>query len=164
VRARTTPFFVLAVAGVLVGTGVVAFALVTGGTPVPVEADGWKSPVAVTPDSPSPSASSPSPAPSLSTSGEPIRASFPHSGPGTWRYSGTTGPVLGTAGTVWTFRLAVESNVSGVDLDQVAGKVDATLGDPRSWIAGGTVRFQRVAGGAPASFTIYCLVILLTLS
>jgi hypothetical protein len=37
-----------------------------------------------------------------------------------------------------------------------AAAADATLGDPRSWIAGNNVRLQRVAGSAAgANFTIY---------
>ncbi len=63
--------------------------------------------------------------------------------------------MLGTAGGLRTFHLVVESNVTSVDIESVAAKVDQTLGDPRSWIAGGNVRFQRVPASASATFTIY---------
>jgi hypothetical protein len=96
------------------------------------------------PASPSPSASAP----------EVIPASFPRSGPGTWRYAGDEGPVLGTAGKVQRFRVAMETNVP-VDLGAFVAKIDQTLGHPRSWIAGGTLRLQRVPGTAASDFTIY---------
>ncbi len=86
-----------------------------------------------------------------------IATSFPQSGPGTFRYASTTGPVLGTAGPIRKFRIAIESNV-GENLVRMAdfvAKVDATLGDPRSWIAGGTYRLQQVPQNVEAEFTIY---------
>jgi hypothetical protein len=86
---------------------------------------------------------------------EVIPSSFPTSGPGTWRYAGDEGPVLGTAGGVQRFRVAIESNVTSVDLAGFATKIDQTLGDPRSWIAGRTFRLQRVPGAALSDFTIY---------
>jgi hypothetical protein len=86
---------------------------------------------------------------------EVIPASFPTSGPGTWRYAGDRGPVLGAAGNLQRFRVAIESNVSSVDMVGFAAKIDQALGDPRSWIAGGTLRLQRVPGTAPFDFTIY---------
>lgn len=148
-RRATVLFTVLAA---LFGAGTVALALHAGAGPAPAAVD--FSPV------PSPAGSrsvpaSPSPTASPSPSGELIPANFPHSGPGTWRYATSTGPVLGTAGGLRTFRLAVESNVSTIDLESVAAKVDATLGDPRSWVGAGNVRLQRVAPDAPAQFTIY---------
>jgi hypothetical protein len=61
---------------------------------------------------------------------------------------------MGGAGAVKRFRVAVESNVA-VDVDGFARKVDETLGDPRSWIAGRAFRLQRVPEGAGYDFTIY---------
>jgi Protein of unknown function (DUF3152) len=157
VRVRN-PALLLSALAVVVGIGAVVVGLSGHGNAAsasrPTPASGGTSP------------SSPSSAPSASPSGsaspsptgpaaEEIPASFPHSGPGAWRYSQTQGAVLGSAGSVRTFRLAVESNVSTIDLDAVAAKIDQTLGDPRSWIAGGKVRFQRVPATAPATFTIY---------
>lgn len=102
----------------------------------------------------SPSASaapSPSPSPSPSTD---VPASFPTSGPGTWTYATGTGAVLGTKGPVKRYHVAVESNVSYPAAD-FAAKVDQTLGDPRSWIAAGTYRLQRVPEDTRAEFTVY---------
>jgi len=153
VRVRTT-LFAAASLVVVAGAGLVAFAL-TGDFPSgTASATGWATPSATASASATPILSA-SPTASPSPSGEVVPANFPHSGPGSWRYADSAGAVLGSAGTLRTFRLAVESNVASIDLDQVAAKVDATLGDPRSWIASGRVRFQRVAGTAPATFTIY---------
>jgi Protein of unknown function (DUF3152) len=121
-------------------------------------ATSWSSPPAVldsdTTTSPSPSPSAPaSPSPSVSPP-EVIPASFPKSGPGTWRYAPDQGPVLGTAGNIQHFRVAIETNVA-VDVAGFAAKIDQTLGDPRSWIAGGTFRLQRVPATAKYDFTIY---------
>jgi hypothetical protein len=98
----------------------------------------------------------------LSPASDPLRVlqlktSFPQSGPGTFRYATTTGPVLGLSGPIRTFRVAIESNV-GEDIVPMASfvaKIDATLGDPRSWVGGDTYRLQQVAEGAAAEFTIF---------
>ncbi len=58
---------------------------------------------------------------------------------------GTTA-VVGS-GPVHTYSVEVEE-VLGLDPSQVAGVVDRTLADPRSWIADGSVGFQRVTQGA----------------
>ncbi len=86
--------------------------------------------------------------------GESVPAEFPHAGPGTWRYAWTTGPVYGTAGPVRRYRVAVESGIP-YELAAFAAKVDAVLGDPRGWTAGGQFRLQQVPGNAPAQFTVY---------
>ncbi len=72
---------------------------------------------------------------------------------GNFQYAGD-GPLLGGGGRLVELRVAAEDG-SGVDVADFAALVDETLGDPRSWIAGGDVRYQRVAGGAPADLTIY---------
>ena len=79
----------------------------------------------------------------------------PASGTGTFVIGTTRGEILGTAGTLKRFRIAVESNVANDDLAEFTRMVDATLGDPRSWIAGKQVRFQRVADGEPYDLTIH---------
>jgi hypothetical protein len=82
-------------------------------------------------------------------------AQFPQSGPGTYTFATTTGPVLGLAGPIRHFRVAIESNIAAESMADFTAKIDATLGDPRSWIAGGTYRLQRVPATSPAEFTIY---------
>lgn len=136
----------LAIVGVRVASG-----LSSGNT-------SWSEPPGVmTSDvSPSPSVASPTPAspsPSASPS-QVIPASFPKSGPGTWRHAPDQGPVLGTAGNLQHFRVAIETNIA-VDPAAFAAKIDQALGDPRSWIAGRTFRLQRVPATASYDFTIY---------
>jgi hypothetical protein len=78
----------------------------------------------------------------------------PRSGPGTFAYASGTGPVVGSAGQLRQFKVAVE-NSSGQDAAAFAGVVQQTLADPRGWIGGGDVRFQRVGQSATAGFTLY---------
>jgi hypothetical protein len=101
---------------------------------------------------PSPSASRARPAAAASPATTP--ATRPRSGPGTFRYGTTAGPVLGRGGRIHRFRVGVESNLATIDINRLAAEIDAVLGDRRSWIAGGQVRFQRVPAGAPFDFTI----------
>lgn len=94
--------------------------------------------------------------PTATASAAPVLAlagDYPRSGPGTWVYATTPGPVLGTTGNVRRFRVAVETGVPE-DAAAFAATVDTVLGDPRSWTAGG-FRLQRVPQDAGAEFTIY---------
>ena len=104
--------------------------------------------------SPSSAPAPPPPASPPVESDEAVPASFPTSGPGTWRYASGQGPVLGTAGPVRHFRVAIESNID-VDLGSFSAKIDRTLGDPRSWTAGRQFRLQRVPVGSRYDFTIH---------
>jgi hypothetical protein len=79
---------------------------------------------------------------------------FPERGPGSFTEITTAGRVLGTAGTLRRFRVAVEDG-AGQDGKTFAAEVDAILGDPRSWVAAKRFRLQRVPKGAAAEFTIY---------
>jgi hypothetical protein len=62
--------------------------------------------------------------------------------------------VLGSRGTQYRFRLAVEEGVP-VAVTEFTSLVEGTLGDSRSWIAGGSVRFHRVSEAGSADLTIY---------
>jgi len=79
----------------------------------------------------------------------------PPTGPGSFTGQSSTGPILGTAGQLKRFRVAVESNLPAAELEELAGALDRTLGDPRGWTAGGQYRFQRVPFAAASNFTIY---------
>lgn len=92
-----------------------------------------------------------SPAPATGTPA-PTAAAFPRTGLGTFVFATSTGPVLGTGGTVRQFRVAVE-NGAQQDVDAFAAEVDRILGDSRSWIASGDLRLQRVPQGG--EFVIY---------
>jgi hypothetical protein len=74
------------------------------------------------------------------------------SGTGTFQYNASDGPVAGHGGAVLRYRVGVEGGL-GVSLEQFSAAVEATLSDPRSWTAGGTLRFQRVSDGQ--DFTVY---------
>ncbi|HWG98383.1 MAG TPA: DUF3152 domain-containing protein [Pilimelia sp.] len=77
----------------------------------------------------------------------------PSAGTGRFGFVREPGPVHGRSGRLHRFRVAVERG-SGEDPTRFAAALDATLGDPRGWTAGG-LRLQRVAPGAAHDFTIY---------
>ena len=103
-----------------------------------------------------PSAAAPPAGPSgAEPTGAAAAPQVPVKGPGTFAYAPGTGKVLGAKGTLRTFKVAVEKSV-GADVAQFAARAEAILGDPRSWVAGGDVRLQRVAKDATkADFTLY---------
>jgi hypothetical protein len=75
-------------------------------------------------------------------------------GPGTFVYAAGSSSVMGTAGTLRTYRVAIETGTP-IPVDEFAALVDRTLGDPRSWIAGNNLRLQRVpSGAAGVNFTV----------
>jgi hypothetical protein len=80
-------------------------------------------------------------------------AAYAATGPGTWVYAPGSSSVFGTGGPVTNYRVAVETGVP-VSITDFAAEVDATLGDPRSWIGSGALRLQRVPAGTPAAFTV----------
>jgi hypothetical protein len=101
--------------------------------------------------------STPSPAaPTPSETFDPpkLPGPVPTHGSGSFSYATSTGPVLGTKGPVRRIRVGVE-NGSGEDVAAFAAQVQSTLGDPRSWTGGGTLRLQMVAPGERYDFTVY---------
>ncbi|MCW3812842.1 DUF3152 domain-containing protein [Micromonospora sp. DR5-3] len=79
---------------------------------------------------------------------------YPTAGPGSFAAADGRSPVRGHEGPLRRYRVEVEQG-TGQDADEFAATVDAVLGDPRSWIASGELRVQRVAEAAAADFTIY---------
>jgi hypothetical protein len=73
---------------------------------------------------------------------------------GRWQYPNALGPVLGTAGSLLRYRVAVQQTLP-VTVAEFTDAVDSTLGDARSWIAGRDVRLQRVPPASAHDFTIY---------
>jgi hypothetical protein len=65
------------------------------------------------------------------------------------------GPMLGSAGKLRRFTVAVEKTLGQGNGGDFADEVDRILGDPRSWIAGNDVRLQRVPASDAADFTVY---------
>ncbi|MFG1739750.1 DUF3152 domain-containing protein [Micromonospora chalcea] len=79
---------------------------------------------------------------------------YPTAGPGTFAVAQGRSPVRGHDGPLSRYRVEVEHG-TGQDADRFAATVDSVLGDPRSWIASGELRVQRVPEAAAADFTVY---------
>lgn len=75
-------------------------------------------------------------------------------GAGTFSFAGEVGPVVGGAGPLVTYRVAVEDGV-GVDPVAFGSAVESILSDTRGWIGEGNRRLQRVAGPTPSSFVVF---------
>ncbi|GAB3072315.1 hypothetical protein GCM10027186_29120 [Micromonospora schwarzwaldensis] len=99
--------------------------------------------------SPSPPAPPRPPAPVLSLPGPvPVR------GAGGFGYDERAGGVLGRAGELRRFRVAVERG-AGEDVRAFGDAVQRALAGPGSWVDSGRLRLQRVAPGSRYDFTIY---------
>lgn len=102
--------------------------------------------------SPSPSATvaaSPSASPVLRMPG-----AVPSAGTGKFDHDDRSGPVLGRAGELRRYRVAVESG-SDEDAAAFAQAVQVALTGPGSWVDSGRLRLQQVPGDAPRDFTVY---------
>jgi hypothetical protein len=152
-RTRTR----LIIAGALVGLLAVAgtaFAMVNR----PIDAEivglpvaGLSATTSTGPGTPTPTStltSTPTPLPTLTAA-----RTYAATGPNRYEYAPGQSEVFGTAGALRKYRVAIETGTP-VPLLEFAAMVDATLSDPRSWIAGNDVRLQRVPD-ASASFTVY---------
>gem|GEM_PF-803722 len=123
-------------------------------------APGGTAPAGSVPSGTAPSGSAPSGAASPGAGASALAAlpanpdSVPDKGKGTFAFVDTPGAVLGTAGTLKRFRVAVEDG-TGSDAAAFAAAVDQVLGDPRGWTAGGQLRFQRVPKSAAFEFTVF---------
>lgn len=84
----------------------------------------------------------------------PAPSSYPSVGAGRFTAADGGTTVHGEDGPLRRYRVAVERG-TGQDIDAFAAKVDEVLTDPRSWIASGELRVQRVADAGAADFTIY---------
>jgi hypothetical protein len=104
---------------------------------------------------PTPSASpSPTSKPSPSAPVLALPGPVPSHGTGSFAYDNRPGPVLGRAGTVRRFRVAVE-NGSREDVPTFGDAVQRALAGPGSWVDSGALRLQRVAPGGGYDFTVY---------
>lgn len=109
-----------------------------------------RSRTAASPATPSPTNLAPEPLPTLTA----MPSDSPSGQPDPWQIADLTGPVLGIAGPLQRYRVAVEQSLP-VTATEFAAVVDSTLGDPQSWIASGTLRLQRVPAASVYNFTIY---------
>ncbi|NYH43533.1 hypothetical protein HNR22_003260 [Micromonospora jinlongensis] len=106
---------------------------------------------------PLPPSVSPSPSEAVPSSPSPVlRApgAVPSAGTGGFGYDDRSGPVLGRAGELRRYRVAVESG-SNEDAAEFALAVRTALAGPGSWVDSGRLRLQQVPGDAPRDFTVY---------
>ncbi|MEU1641995.1 DUF3152 domain-containing protein [Micromonospora zamorensis] len=106
---------------------------------------------------PLPPSVSPSPSEAVASSPSPVlRApgAVPSAGTGGFGYAARSGPVLGRAGELRRYRVAVESG-SNEDAAEFALAVQTALAGPGSWVDSGRLRLQQVPGAAPRDFTVY---------
>lgn len=97
---------------------------------------------------------SPTPAPTTPPPVLNLPGDFPGEGPGTFRYAGGEGDVLGESGTLVRFRVAVEDGIDS-DLAEFADFAEQTLGGAQGWTAGGDTTLQRVPQEVPHDFTLH---------
>lgn len=126
--------------------GIVGWAVVPDGAPAPQDVP---LPVAGEPVGPPKAVvavpvARPTPEPPVTPS--PPIPDVPATGPGTFAVTPGQSGRAGTEGSLLTYTVEVETGLP-FDPIEVAGVVDATLADPRSWIADGRHSFQRVPSG-----------------
>ncbi|MET8837196.1 DUF3152 domain-containing protein [Micromonospora sp. NPDC004540] len=112
-------------------------------------------PTSAPPPSSAPPSRTPDPVPS--TPAAPVLrlpGPVPAHGRGSFGYDDRAGGVLGRAGVLQRFRVAVE-NGSGEDVHAFGDAVQRALAGPGSWVDGGRLRLQRVGPGSRSDFTIY---------
>lgn len=62
--------------------------------------------------------------------------------------------VIGRAGQLLTFQIAIEGGIKGLDQAALAKFVRETYGAPQGWTAGGKFRFEQVGPGEQADFRL----------
>jgi hypothetical protein len=97
--------------------------------------------------------------PGTGTAVLPAGPAVPQTGAGTWHVVPGNGPIVGKGKHLYHYEVAVEDGIDpatyGIDPaaydgdDAFAQDVEATLADPRSWIAAGTISLQRVDASYP---------------
>ncbi|GAA1565323.1 DUF3152 domain-containing protein [Kribbella sancticallisti] len=75
---------------------------------------------------------------------------------GTGGYSVLPGDpaTIGTGGKLFTFQIAIEGGIRGVDRAAFARFVRDTYSAPQGWASGGLYRFRQVGPGQPADFKL----------
>ncbi|MET8281150.1 DUF3152 domain-containing protein [Micromonospora sp. NPDC005174] len=104
-----------------------------------------------------PSSAAASPGATVAASPSPVLrmpGAVPSAGTGRFSHDDRSGPVLGRAGELRRYRVAVESG-SNEDAAAFAQFVQVALTGPGSWVDSGRLRLQQVPGDAPRDFTVY---------
>ncbi|MET7374278.1 DUF3152 domain-containing protein [Micromonospora arida] len=155
-RRRFALFAQLVAVVVAVGAAVTVIAEGPGGHPgadrLAAEEIGPPPPLVAGPLPPDPS-----PADAVPSSPPPVLrvpGAVPSAGTGGFGYDARSGPVLGRAGELRRYRVAVESG-SAEDVTEFAQAVEVALAGPGSWVDSGRLRLQQVPGAAPRDFTVY---------
>jgi hypothetical protein len=86
--------------------------------------------------------------------------SYPAGGGNRWSVAAAEAPAeggtaRGGTGRLLRYRVAVERDIRGLPVADVAAEVTDALNHPKGWTAGGTLRLRRVGPGQPADFTIH---------
>ncbi|MEV0807432.1 DUF3152 domain-containing protein [Micromonospora sp. NPDC050200] len=146
---------VVGAGGVLSASGPGADAgTLTAGTPTPGPTAAPAPGPTATPATPSPSPVTPSPSATSPTPVLQLAGPVPSAGRGSFGYDDRPGPVLGRAGPVQHFRVAVETG-SGEDVHAFSDEAQAALAGPGSWVDSGRLRLRRVPEGEAYDFTVY---------
>lgn len=147
----------------VVGLGIAAAVVIGGLTQLPAspfESKGY-------PQRPAAQTSAVTSTPDAASSEEPPPAT-PNAAPGsptpkiTYPIQGTAGysilpadpAVIGAGGRLYTFRLAIEGGIKGIDRAAFARFVRETYGAPQGWASAGQYRFRQVGPGQVADFTL----------
>src|SRR5215217_2305502 len=80
------------------------------------------------------------------------RVTYPLRGSRQFAYAAGVSPIVGNAGRLLRFQVAVERDITGISPIDFSAVAVATLGDPRSWSGTGQWRFQRVPAGSAYDF------------
>jgi hypothetical protein len=105
---------------------------------------------------PVPSGPSPSPTASPQVTPSPeTPVTYPEVGGLRYRIAPGDPRIVGRSGQLLRYRVAVETDITGLDIDAFDDIVSATYGDAQGWTAGGQWRFQRVGAGQAADFVLY---------
>ncbi|MFE9653872.1 DUF3152 domain-containing protein [Micromonospora sp. NPDC006431] len=123
----------------------------------PAPSSTGSTPSAPTSPAPTPSAPvspSPTPGPVNPEAVLSLPGPVPAHGRGSFAYDDRPGEVLGRAGVLRRFRVAVEDG-SGEEVPAFGDAVQRALAGPGSWVDSGRLRLQRVAPGERYDFTVY---------
>ncbi|MFI6263870.1 DUF3152 domain-containing protein [Micromonospora sp. NPDC051006] len=94
-------------------------------------------------------------APVASPPPRPAAVSYPADGGGQWQVAAAEPSARRGDGRLLRYRVAVERDIRGLPVADVAAEVTRTLSGPRGWTADGERTLRRVGPGQRADFTIY---------
>jgi hypothetical protein len=111
--------------------------------------------------SPSGTAAATRPAPAVSLARPPRKPKpptpivYPADGEGAWNTAAGHPVTAGEGGQLLRYRVRVEKDIKGLEVNEFADTVSEVLNSSRGWTAGGQWRMRRVGPGQRYDFTIY---------